>query len=64
MITRQLLLNKMGAISRDLKSLMDSADYLSKSNDPKQRALAYEIVICVTKITEEQNKVLAELLKL
>lgn len=64
MTTRQLLLNKLEAISKDLKSLMDSANYLSKSTNEMQRELSYEIAICVTKITGEQNKVLAELLKL
>ena len=55
------IFSTMEGIHKDCGSLMQAAEILEKSADPKQRVLAYEIGVSVSKITAEQKKILAEL---
>lgn len=64
MTTRQSIVENISSIQSDCQSLMVKANDFAQSNDPKLRALGYEISIAVSKITAEQqgiSKTLAEL---
>jgi hypothetical protein len=60
-MTRQEVISAITGIQRNCSELMQIAKTLSESPDPKQRALAYEISISVSKITAEQKIMLKEL---
>lgn len=60
----QSIFSTMESIHQDCGSLMQSAEKLAASSDPKQRALAYEIGIAVSKITADQKQILTELMEI
>lgn len=60
----QSIFSTMESIYQDCGSLMKSAEKMAASSDPKQRALAYEIGVAVSKIMGEQKVIVAELVEI
>lgn len=58
------VLSKIEEVSNICATLIKIGNIFAESNDPSLRALAYEIGISVTNITEEANSILKQLNKM
>lgn len=63
-MTRKELFDGLNEVHETCGKLLEKATEFAKSNDPKLRALAYEISVGVQKITAEQNIILRDMVQL